>query len=111
MIMENWASKAACKNESPENFYCDSADKAINLRRESIAKSICRRCPVAAECLLEAISRNESYGIWGSFGPKERNTIVNLFSKESIDIDLCKTVVNKEIKSIKAGILMKDFIS
>ena len=97
----NWKSKAACKNKTTQIFYCDSPDKGINLEREAQAKSICRKCPVVAECLLDAINRKESYGIWGSFAPKERNTIVNLFEKESIDINFCKTVVNREIRSIK----------
>ena len=57
---------------------------------------------------MSAISNDESYGIWGSFAPKERNVLLNLFSKESIDIDLCKSIVNIEIKSIKAKILKNE---
>jgi len=108
--MNNWASKAACKNESSENFFCDSQNKTELLLKESIAKNICRKCPVAAECLMHAISSNEEYGIWGSFARRERNTLVKTFSKSKIDINLCRVIVNKEIKVIRARVARKEFI-
>lgn len=108
--MNNWASKAACKNESSENFFCDSQNRTELLLKESIAKNICRKCPVAAECLMHAISSNEEYGIWGSFARRERNTLVKTFSKGKIDIELCKRIVNKEIKVIRARVARKEFI-
>lgn len=104
----NWFDKAACKDYGADTFYYDSPDKSVNLKKESYAKNICRKCPVAAECLMHAIQNNETYGVWGSFAPKERNTLISLFSTESINIDLCRSVVNKEIKSIKAKIFRKD---
>ena len=79
-----WTEQAACKNELKEMFFCDSLDNKINSNRQVYAKSICRKCPVAAECLMYAIGNKESFGIWGSFAPKERNVILNLFSRESL---------------------------
>lgn len=105
--MENWKNKAACKESKSEFFYCDSPDRSVNLKRESIAKSICRKCPVAAECLFDAISRKEIYGIWGSFGPRERSVIVNLFEEDFINVKNCKELVNKDIKSIKLKMYTK----
>lgn len=99
-----WMDEAACKGNS-EFFYSDSTDKKENTRKESQAKLLCKKCPVSAECLLFAIENDESFGIWGSFAPKERTTLTSLFSKEKIDIDLCKNIVNVEIRSIKAKIL------
>ena len=104
-----WTEKAACKNELSEMFFCDSLDNKINSYRQVYAKNICRKCPVAAECLMYAISNKESFGIWGSFAPKERNTILNLFPEDKLDIQTCKKIVNKEIKSIKANLLKKEF--
>lgn len=104
--MDDWREKAACKQADPNLFYPDSQDKSSN--SEIYAKNFCRKCEVAAECLMAAINQEEIYGIWGSFSPKERNILLNLFSKESIDIDLCKSVVNVEIKSIKAKILRNE---
>lgn len=105
----DWTEKAACKNENSEVFFCDSPDKNINMNRQTYAKSICKKCEVAAECLMYAINNNEAFGIWGSFAPKERNALLNIFPESGIDIDLCKIIVNKEIKSIKANILKNGF--
>ena len=108
--MNNWSSKAACKNVGSENFYYDSPNKAENSLKESLAKNICRKCPVAAECLMHAITANEAYGIWGSFATRERNTLVKTFSKGKIDLELCKRIVNKEIRTIRARVARKEFI-
>lgn len=103
----DWMTEAACKGSS-EIFYADSTDKKENAKKESQAKLLCKKCPVSAECLLFAIENNESFGIWGSFSSKERNMLANFFSKEKIDIDLCKNIVNLEIRSIKAKILKNE---
>jgi len=41
-------------------------------RRELRAKSICRICPVGAECLDYAMTIREPYGIWGGLTEAER---------------------------------------
>lgn len=102
-----WMDEAACKGSS-EFFYADSTDKKENTKKESQAKIICKKCPVSAECLLFAIENDESFGIWGSFAPKERSILTSLFSKEKIDIDFCRNIVNVEIRSIKAKILKNE---
>lgn len=107
--MANWIDEAACKNVGIETFYADTGDQTTNEMKVIYAKNICRKCPVAAECLMFAISNNEAFGVWGSFAPKERSALIKLFSEQTIDIKLCRTVVNKEIKSIKASILRKEF--
>lgn len=38
------------------------SDDDIDIAR---AKAICRRCPLAAECLEGAVRRREAYGVWG----------------------------------------------
>jgi WhiB family redox-sensing transcriptional regulator len=108
--MSDWTSKAACKDLGSENFFYDSADKNDNNIKESLAKNICRKCPVAAECLMHAIDADEKYGIWGSFAPRERNILIKTFSKSKLDISLCKKIVNKEIKSIRMIVNRKEFI-
>lgn len=39
------------------------------------AREICRRCPVKAECLADALARKERYGMWGELTPIERRRI------------------------------------
>lgn len=45
--------------ETPEHYY-------------SIAREICRCCPVWDKCLKDG--RDEKWGMWGGLTPKERNT-------------------------------------
>jgi WhiB family transcriptional regulator, redox-sensing transcriptional regulator len=42
------------------------------LRREIAAKSVCRACPVRAECAAHALAAREPYGVWGGFTESER---------------------------------------
>jgi|688.fasta_scaffold13218_8 WhiB family redox-sensing transcriptional regulator len=105
----DWIDKAACKNISSEIFYPDGIDKAVDAKREASAKIICKQCPVAAECLMHAITNEEKYGVWGSFAPKERTSILSLFSYEYINVDLCRAIVNIEVKHIKAKVLRNEF--
>jgi WhiB family redox-sensing transcriptional regulator len=42
------------------------------------AKSICRVCPVNAECLDYALTIREPYGIWGGLTETERRSHLTL---------------------------------
>lgn len=99
--MNEWMSKASCKNVDQDIFFPDYESQRENIQRQAQAKTICRKCPVAAECLMYAISNKEKYGVWGSFSARERSIIAGLFSDRNIDVDICKSLVNKEVKSIK----------
>lgn len=105
----DWFDKAACKDYPSEIFYADGEDKDEDAKREAMAKVICKKCPVAAECLMHAIRKDEKYGVWGSFAPKERKNLIQLFTMSKINIDLCKSIVNKEVKTIKAKMLRGDW--
>lgn len=73
-----WADRAACSGHDPELWFCDSisADTASALRRrEQVAKTICGGCPVAAECLADALARDDRYGIWGGYSAAERRIL------------------------------------
>ncbi|MGH3142397.1 MAG: WhiB family transcriptional regulator [Actinomycetes bacterium] len=48
-----------CGIEDPELWFAESpADLEV-------AKELCRRCPLRAECLAGAIERGEPWGVWG----------------------------------------------
>src|SRR5438477_604003 len=48
--------------------------------RESIdiAKAICATCPREAECLSEAMTRREVFGVWGGTDPRDRKLLRRL---------------------------------
>jgi len=64
---ESWRESARCRGLSdimyPENH---------NIRAVQLAKSICAECPVREQCLDYALRYNESHGIWGGMGERQR---------------------------------------
>lgn len=81
-MAEDWRNKAYCKSVSTQiDFY--SEDK----HTIKLAKSMCKQCVVAHECLAFAVINQEKYGVWGGFTPRERNkitrSIINLTKEEA----------------------------
>lgn len=61
-----WVDDALCAQVDTEIFF---PPEGGSLRP---AKSICARCPVAAECLQYALEHHEHYGVWGGLSAVER---------------------------------------
>jgi WhiB family redox-sensing transcriptional regulator len=73
LVGPEWARDAACKDLSPEQ-----ADAFFFPQRGGSAKAgraLCRRCPVAQECLELALSQGEAFGIWGGTSERERRVL------------------------------------
>jgi len=69
----DWQRYGACRgHDSGQFFHPDGERGASRLRRELAAKSICRTCPVRAECAAHALTAREPYGVWGGFTEAER---------------------------------------
>lgn len=68
---DDWRHRAACRDEDPELFF-PIGTSGPALEQVEQAKAVCRRCPVAAECLTWALDRPEEYGIWGGLTEGER---------------------------------------
>lgn len=68
---ENWRVLAGCIGADPEAFYAD--DAAV----QDLARGVCRRCPVRAICLADALDapRTGKHGIWGGTTAKEREKL------------------------------------
>ena len=65
--------QAACINSDPDIFFPDSpSNYTIRVRQ---AKRICAGCPVALQCLAQAI-HGEEHGIWGGTTEAERRSNV-----------------------------------
>lgn len=74
-----WTERAACRDTDPEIFF-PLPGASGGLDREAIAKRLCGRCPVARECLREALVRDEGAGIWGGFNARERRELLRIAS-------------------------------
>lgn len=64
-----WAAKAACRGEPTYVFFPDDPSAV------EIAKGICRRCAVRAECADYAMAIPSLLGIWGGLTERERDRL------------------------------------
>ncbi len=80
--------RGICHQIDPEMFFPDKGGST----RE--AKSICARCPVAAECLDYALDNDERFGIWGGLSERDRRVIKKALhseaSPENTNLDTAK---------------------
>lgn len=73
----DWQRHGACRGQDSGTFFHPDGERgASRLRREMAAKSICRACPVRAECAAHALAAREPYGVWGGFTEAERSRLL-----------------------------------
>jgi len=70
----HWLPRAACTAPSvdPAWFYPHDWEPA------TLARQVCRRCPVTRECLADALETKDAFGVRGGFTPQERATLARL---------------------------------
>lgn len=61
-----------CRDYPQEWWYGGPDGKPQSARLLTKAKSLCQNCPVLRDCLVTALERNESYGVWGGYTRVER---------------------------------------
>ena len=62
----SWRMFALCAQTDPEAFFVGKGETAAD------AREVCAACPVAAECLEDALSYTEQWGFWGGMSVKQR---------------------------------------
>jgi WhiB family transcriptional regulator, redox-sensing transcriptional regulator len=70
----DWRHRSVCRNQDPELFFPIGSTGPALLQIEQ-AKNVCRRCPVATDCLQWALDTNQEAGVWGGYSEKERRAI------------------------------------
>ena len=66
---EPWTTDALCAQTDGDWWYPELGSPA------RAAKTICRACPVTAECLDYALTHHEAYGIWGGLTERQRRRL------------------------------------
>jgi WhiB family redox-sensing transcriptional regulator len=66
----DWRSLSACRQEDPELFFPDP--HGPGLTQLEIARAVCARCQVRAECLSFAMETIQDHGVWGGTSEEER---------------------------------------
>ncbi|MFH8698993.1 WhiB family transcriptional regulator [Streptomyces chartreusis] len=70
----DWRHDAVCWNEDPELFFPIGSTGPALMQIEE-AKAVCRRCPVADQCLQWALESGQSEGVWGGLAEDERRSL------------------------------------
>ncbi|MDA8380329.1 MAG: WhiB family transcriptional regulator [Actinomycetota bacterium] len=68
-MRSTWREKAACRGLGPAVFFPAPSEPATE------AYSICRGCPVTAECLAYAFDHRITYGVWGGMSVRRRRAL------------------------------------
>jgi WhiB family redox-sensing transcriptional regulator len=67
---DDWRDRAECKDDpTPDLWFVHPRSDRHGI---AAAKAICRRCPVAAECLAEALADPNIVGVWGGLDEQQR---------------------------------------
>jgi WhiB family redox-sensing transcriptional regulator len=98
-----WRYEARCSGEDTDLFY-PPRDKTQYKIIANKAKVFCfgdtgkNHCPVRAECLWDAVSRDEPHGIWGGLSHRERNALVRKWKKtHKKNMTLEEFIFSKEV--------------
>jgi WhiB family transcriptional regulator, redox-sensing transcriptional regulator len=69
-----WLTRAACRNLDSTLFFPPDRERGVaRTDRERVAKAVCARCPVLAQCRQHALANHEPFGIWGGMTTLERS--------------------------------------
>lgn len=70
----DWRHNATCREEDPDLFFPigDGTPAALQIEE---AKAVCRRCPVAEQCLQWALDTGQQHGIWGGLSERDRQNL------------------------------------
>ena len=68
---DSWSQQALCAEVDPELFYPEVGHAPT----AKAAKEICKHCVVRVECLEEALTVNDLYGIRGGMTYSERKKL------------------------------------
>lgn len=80
-----WQQSGACRELPSEMFFHPDGERGPSRRnRENRALAVCATCPVIMQCRNQALTIQESYGIWGGLTEDDRFAILNNKLRESI---------------------------
>jgi WhiB family transcriptional regulator, redox-sensing transcriptional regulator len=64
-----WVLKALCRSTDPEELF-------VTGKAQRKAAAICRHCPVATDCLADALDNQMEFGVWGGMTERQRRVLL-----------------------------------
>ena len=80
---DDWREQAECKDDPTPDLWFVPPDDRHGI---AAAKAICRRCPVTAECLAEAMANPSIVGVWGGTTENQRAKLRAAMPRQPKDI-------------------------
>ena len=78
----NWQQDAACRGTDAAWFFPPEREReSARTKRIARAKTVCRQCPVIADCRAYALKVGEPFGVWGGLSEDERPQAADQDSK------------------------------
>lgn len=72
LVDGDWRTAARCREVGPELFFApDNERERERVQRTLDAMAVCARCPVAGDCLADALSTGEKFGVRGGVDLEE----------------------------------------
>jgi len=96
MWVDDWALRAACRDEQPDQLFVRGAE-------QNKAKQVCAGCPVRTECLAEALDNQIEWGVWGGMTERERRALLRRRPAASWR-KVLETARDRELSQITAAV-------
>lgn len=65
----DWSTRGTCVGSDPDALF-------VQGKEQRAAKVVCRECPVALECLADALDNRTEFGVWGGMTERERRALL-----------------------------------
>jgi WhiB family transcriptional regulator, redox-sensing transcriptional regulator len=67
--VKNWAQYAVCSKTKPDAL-------CVRGSAQQVAKQVCVRCPVIAQCLADSLDNRTEFGVWGGMTERQRRALL-----------------------------------
>ncbi len=65
----DWRGQGLCATADPDALF-------VQGKAQREAKTMCKGCPVMAECLADALDNQTEFGVWGGMTERERRALL-----------------------------------
>ncbi len=65
----DWSTRGTCVGSDPDALF-------VQGKEQRAAKVVCRGCPVALDCLSDALDNRTEFGVWGGMTERERRALL-----------------------------------
>ena len=89
----DWQMRGSCRGMSSDLFFHPERERGpARAAREARAKTVCRCCPVLAQCRDHALAVHEPYGVWGGLTVDERKEQIRANTAQTDTAQTCVDV-------------------